>query len=117
MRIKQLCLLIAALILTGCVAAPKTLYHWGDYNHTLYNFTKEPSAETRDAHVNELKEIIAYANEKNKQVPPGIFYELGMMEAETGNNKAAVAYLGKELELYPEAKPLVNLARKEIGAL
>ncbi|MGB0894123.1 MAG: DUF4810 domain-containing protein [Parashewanella sp.] len=114
MKLKQLGLLLAVLTLAGCKST--TMYHWGDYSHTLYDYTKEPSEKTQAKHIKELREIIAKATKKNLKVPPGIYYELGMMEAEQGNKDLALTYLDKELSLFPEAKQFVMLAKKELGA-
>ncbi|RYV03836.1 DUF4810 domain-containing protein [Shewanella sp. OPT22] len=116
MKLKTIAFMILAIGLVGCKAT-NTLYHWGDYNHTLYNYTKEPTDETKKAHMDELKNIITTAEEKNKKVAPGIHYELAMMEAEAGNLDVAKAHLAKEKELFPESKTAVKLAMREIGSL
>ena len=116
MKLKPILFAVLAVTLVGCKAT-NTLYHWGDYNHTLYNYTKEPTDESRKAHLDELKKIITTAEKKNKRVAPGIHYELAMMEAEAGNLQIAKDHLAKEKELFPESKAAVKLAMKEIGSL
>ena len=108
--------ILFALALVGCKAT-NTLYYWGDYNHTLYNYTKEPTDDTKKAHHDELKDIIETAAKKNKKVAPGIHYELAMMEAEAGNLDIAKMHFAKEAELFPESKRAVELAMKEVGSL
>ena len=102
------------LMLSGC--ATKTMYHWGDYSSTLYALKKEPTTESRNKHKIELIEIISEANEKNKKIPPGIYFELAMMEAEDGNEIVARKHFSLELELFPESEKYVELALLEMGA-
>lgn len=110
-------LLIVALVaaVTGC-AAP-SIYYWGDYSDTLYQYTKEPSEQTLAAHRAELMDIIETAEKKRKKVPPGIYFELGMIEAKSGNHRMATEYLLKEQSLFPESETYVALALKEIEVI
>ncbi|WP_133408043.1 DUF4810 domain-containing protein [Parashewanella tropica] len=114
MRIKAIILALGLLALTGC-AVNKDMYHWGNYNHTLYDYTKEPSEETFKLHLAELNKIVVDAKKNSKQVPPGVYFELGMMEAEKGRVDLGIQHLNKELELYPESAKFVALAKKELG--
>ncbi|TKB45572.1 DUF4810 domain-containing protein [Thalassotalea mangrovi] len=113
--IRKILISLAIIITTGC-AAP-TIYYWGDYSDTLYQYTKEPTQETLAAHRNELMKIIDVAETKQKKVPPGIYFELGMIEAKAGNIKMATAYLQKEQALFPESETYVALALKEIEVI
>ncbi|TLU64610.1 DUF4810 domain-containing protein [Thalassotalea litorea] len=113
--IRIIAISLAMLTVAGC-AAP-TIYYWGDYSDTLYQYTKEPTQETLAAHRNELMEIIDVAEKKRKKVPPGIYFELGMIEAKAGNQKAATEYLLREQSLFPESETYVALALKEIEVI
>ncbi len=114
MKIKIIISGLILLSLIGC--AGKTIYYWGDYSGTLYDMKKEPSDKSRSSHKAELNKMILKATSKNKRVPPAIYFELAMMEAEDGNEKLAKQYFTKEQELYPESKKYVELALQELKA-
>lgn len=112
---KHITLLICACaLLAGCKST--SLYYWGDYSGTLYRYTKEPSDTSRVKHKNELLEIIEHTKSSKKATPPGIYFELAVLEAEEGNKQVALAYLQSEKNLFPESEPAVNLVIKELEA-
>lgn len=117
---KQLISAIAVattLTLTGCVVVPPhpTGFYWGNYARTAYALKKTPSAETLQAHREQLEEIIDFANRSNgrHKVPPGIYAELGMMLKDQGNNTKAIQFFQLEASTYPESgKLMANLIKK-----
>lgn len=112
---KLLISLTILISLVGCKS--KEMYHWGNYSHSLYNYTNEPSPESRIQHKAELEKIIALAAKKKKPVPPSIHFELAMLEAEDGNKQQAIALLEQEKSLFPESHKTIELMLKEIEAL
>tara|TARA_B100001094_G_scaffold316703_1_gene358239 strand:- start:3793 stop:4146 length:354 start_codon:yes stop_codon:yes gene_type:complete len=110
-RLVLLCFL--NLCLTAC-QSPKTLYHWNDYSETLYEFQKNPSADTQQAHIEGMLEIVEEAEEDNLLVPPGVYFELGIYFSEQGQKDKAKAYFAKELECFPESEKMIELAQSEI---
>lgn len=102
--------LFAMVILAGCVAPNHQLYYWGNYSNTLYTYTKEPSAKTRDAHKKELLNIVSISEKQNKRVAPGIFAELGHINLIESNQDQAAIFFQKELALYPESKQVIDIA-------
>lgn len=100
--------LIAAacgLIASGCATQPP-LYQWGGYDELLYQSYKAPekAAAMRlslEAHVGQLEQ-------SNQKVPPGLYAELGSLHLQTGDQAKAVAYYGKERDLWPESKGLMD---------
>ena len=100
----------AAALQTQCIIG-------GGYSNSLYTYTKEPSVESRASHKAELMEIIGEAASKKKGVPPGIHFELAMIEAEDGNRGSAMTHFAEETRLFPEAEKYVSLALKELGAM
>lgn len=92
-------------VLSGCAAqVTEAGYYWGNYANTLYATTKSPSDETLAQHVEELQMIIAESQERGLKVPPGIFAELGYIEASRGNDEVALAHYEAEMQLYPESR-------------
>jgi len=115
MKLVEIFLISMLVFLWGCGSA-NTMYHWGGYSDSLYTYSKEPSAESRASHKAELVEIIDEAKSKKKGVPPGIHFELAMIEAEDGNRSSAIALFAEESRLFPEAEKYVGLALKELEA-
>lgn len=96
--------LLSFLALGGCTAITEAGYYWGDYSGTLYKYTKAPSEETLAAHVEQLNHIVEVSNEKGLRVPPGIYAELGYIDAKKGQDKQAKAYYEAEMQNYPESR-------------
>lgn len=110
--IKVLCLL-AALGVTAC-ASNQNIYYWSDYSETAYQYKHEPSDKTRAEHKAELLNIINKAEQKKKRIPPGIYAELGLIEAEADNLQLAEQYLLLEKALFPESGKLIDLMLNNI---
>lgn len=103
-RIIGAAVLLSLLVLGGCTTITEAGYYWGDYSSTLYKYTKAPSEETLAAHVEELNRIVEVSDEKGLRVPPGIYAELGYIEAKKGQDKQARAYYEAEMQNYPESR-------------
>lgn len=102
--------LFAMIIMTSCVAPNNQLYYWGNYSSTLYSYTKEPSAKTRDIHKKELLNIVSISEKQHKRVAPGIYAELGHINLTESNQEQAAIFFQKELALYPESKQVIDIA-------
>ena len=114
MNYKRLTAIAIVISLSGCAA--KTIYHWGDYSNSLYTYKKEPSDKNLVRHQTELLNIIEVARKKNRKVPPGIHFELGLYLAKAGKNSEAMTHFNQEQKLFPEANKYVEIAKKEMGA-
>lgn len=105
MKIRIIAVVGALALLSGCAAqVTEAGYYWGNYANTLYAYAKSPSDETLAQHVTELREIIAESKERGLKVPPGVLAELGYIEAQQGNNEAALGHYEAEMQLYPESR-------------
>ena len=105
MKIRIIAIATALVVLSGCASqVTEAGDYWGNYANTLYVYAKEPSDETLAKHVEELNEIIVESNERELKVPPGIYAELGYIEAKTGDDAAALAHYEAEMSLYPESR-------------
>lgn len=99
-------IILLALTLGGCAGTDH--YHWGDYEQSLYQYNKNPTAENAARHKMQLTALITEAQDYNKPVPPGIYFELGMLEAQSNNTALAIKYLNQEKSAFPESTTLVN---------
>lgn len=112
MKYLKLFPLSSLLFLVGCQS--NNIYYWGDYESTLYELKKSPSEEAEADHKAQLEKIISTAKAKNKLVPPGVYFELGMLEAKSGNNERSLELLTMEKSNFPEANTYVNTAIKKL---
>ncbi|RVT43056.1 DUF4810 domain-containing protein [Rheinheimera sediminis] len=101
-------ILVCVFGVSACASTNKSIYHWGDYSETAYDYKHEPSDETREKHKKALLAIIANAAKANKKIPPGIYAELATLELQVNNLNEAQAYLLQEKALFPESAHLVD---------
>ncbi|GAA0859725.1 DUF4810 domain-containing protein [Aliiglaciecola litoralis] len=104
---------LLVLLMGGC-AANKDMLYWGDYSSTLYDYKKEPSDETRAAHVESLEDIIAKSTQRGTRIPPGVYAELGYMHIETGSTELGAKYLQLEVDTYPESQKFISTIQQRI---
>lgn len=95
-------------VLTGCMS--NDIYYWGHYEQTLYEYQKSPNQTNLDRHKSQLRQIIANAEQRGLLVPPGVYFELGMMEAKAGNVQRSIQLLTQEKNAFPEAAVYVDNA-------
>jgi hypothetical protein len=114
--VKKLIITLTLLAtLYGCKTT-NSIYYWGNYASTSYDYKHEPSQETREKHLAEIEKILATAETKNKLIPPGLYIEIAMLHAEQGDLTNAKANLDKELALYPESKEFIDLLNQRMSA-
>jgi hypothetical protein len=101
-------LILACVMVTGCATVTETGYYWGNYSSTLYKFNKNPSGETLTEHEEELHKILEYSSEKGLRVPPGIYAELGYINAKRGDDDSAKGYYESEMQNYPESRAFLE---------
>lgn len=88
--------------------AQKTLYYWGKYPYTLYDYKKKMDVDSFEKHKEELEDIINRSDRYNMRVAPGINAELGYMYLSLGDTQTAVQFFQKEVVLYPESSSFLN---------
>jgi len=104
MRAKVI-LLFLAVAFGGLGCGATTMYHWGDYEDSLYDYYKNP------AEVEELTETLAVIIEKGEpdgRVPPGIYAEYGYLLLVSGKAGEAMVYFQKERNTWPESCKLMD---------
>ena len=99
--------LVIFLLLMSC-ATQKTIYYWGKYPNTLYQYKKKIDEKSFDKHKKELEKIIKVSNRKSLRIAPGINAELGYMYLELGDIALANNFFEKEIILYPEASQFIK---------
>lgn len=91
----------------GCTTTQKQ-YYFGEYSDTLYDFEKNRTEDTLLEHKQQLEHIVAESKDKNLNVPPGIYAELGYIYMRQNNGKQAAELFSKEAELYPESRQFMD---------
>jgi len=109
MRAKSVILFfVMAVGLIGCATPP--MYHWGNYEHSLYQYYKHPEDESKIA---ESLATIIKDGEVDGRVPPGIYAEYGYFLLSSGHSGEAITYFKKEKKIWPESSMLMD---KMIGS-
>ncbi|MEQ1602541.1 MAG: DUF4810 domain-containing protein [Methylophilaceae bacterium] len=114
MKKKSIPLLWVAIVLSisGCATSP--MYYWGNYSSTLYHYRKDASDEALNKHMAQLNAIVNVSKERHLRVPPGVYCELGYLNAKQGNNKQALELFILEKTTYPESTHFVDRLAESI---
>lgn len=104
---KALTAVMIVTTLAGC-NANKEIYHWGNYQNSIYNMYVNPGDATPAVQIDQLSEDIQQAQNSGKRVPPGLYAHLGMMYAAEGMVMRAKEALLKEKQMYPESETLID---------
>ena len=104
-----------ALVLAACVAKP-TMYYWGDYSATLYQYKAEPSDETLAQHYLSIQDVFNKSQEYGLRVPPGVNAEYATLLLKQGKKADALVYFEKEKATYPESALLMDRMIQMVGA-
>ena len=97
---------IGIVVGSGCSSVSKAGYYWGDYSQTYLTMTRKPSAQTTQAHIKELKDILQESRERELKPPPGICAELAFYLSKPegeGSQEEIDRYYQCEIQTYPES--------------
>jgi hypothetical protein len=103
--IYRLLFIVVALSLTAC--AP-SIYHWGEYEDSLYKLQKDASEQGQAEAFKMLEATIQEAEAKNYRVPPGVYADYGYLLFKQGKHDQAITYFRKEAVTYKESKYLMD---------
>ncbi|QHB31914.1 DUF4810 domain-containing protein [Yersinia canariae] len=111
----KMSLLLASAVLAGCATAPKPIYHWDNYQSTVYEYYKSDASPEQQ--ITDLKESIEKSRAKGLPVPPGLHAHLGMLYGNTGHTDLAMTEFNTEKSAFPESAPFMDfLMSKDKGA-
>jgi hypothetical protein len=113
MNLKNIFYPLLLICFIGC--APKSIFYWGDYSETLYDYKKNPDEKTLAAHEKSLQDIITASPKKHKQVPPGVYAEYGFLLIKDGKEQEGLVYFDKEATLYPESIVFIQRLKDELA--
>lgn len=106
--IKKIATLLLPAVLAACAAAPKPLYHWGDYQPALYAHLKGDDAKAQEL-LQKLEVQLAETQRLNLQPPPGMHGHMALLNAKLGRNEASRRHLELERRLFPESAAYVDM--------
>ena len=90
-------------VIAGC--APRPLYDWGRYEDSLQaTYVSHDDARAWSS----LETTITSAQRTGHRVPPGACAEYGFALYKRGDRERAIEYFGREAQLFPESKPLMD---------
>jgi hypothetical protein len=93
-----------ACLLSGCVATPPQLYHWGPYQDELYARFKTKSSPEQQ--ILEMEKSLSSAG--NKTAAPGYHAHLGLLYGEVGRIDDMRTQLTLEKQLFPESAQFMD---------
>jgi hypothetical protein len=106
MNSRTLLLFVAAVsLLAGCITNNQK-YDWGKYDASLYAYYKDPTKAGELSAT--LAAVIAAADAKKANVPPGIYAEYGYLQMQQGKNQDAVNSFRQEAAHWPESKVFMD---------
>ena len=113
MTVKYLrsCGLMVAALVAGCAPINQPLYHWGDYQQTIYQYHQDGVTDYA-AQVGRIEALLNQAQAQGKSVPPGLHAHLGMLYFNTGREIEAREQFAMEKSLFPESGHFVDYVLK-----
>lgn len=98
---------IALIFFVGCSNNVNTLYYWDQvYPKVVYEDISKNIEP--DMGIQILTDYINKAQSTNKQVPPGVYAQIGLFYTKKGDFGHANQYFLKEKELYHESKEYID---------
>jgi len=113
MKLKYLIYFFILIFYVGCV--PPTLFYWGDYSSSLYDYTKNPDEKTLAVHKKSLQDIIEISPKRSLRVPPGVYAEYGFLLIKEGKENEGLENFDKEISLYPESTIFIQRLKNELA--
>jgi len=98
-------IMVGALALGVAACATPSRFEWGNYEYSLYSFSKAP--EARENYRKSLQDAIL-RGEQSARLAPGMHAELGYLFLEDGNNAEAIASFQKEMAAFPESRVFLS---------
>lgn len=104
---------IAVLSFTSC-GTNKNLYTWHNYEDVSYKYSKKVTPELEVKLLDEYRKLTDKQKGLRGVVPPGLYAEYGFLLYKTGKKEEGLAFLKKEIELYPESTVYISRIIKQI---
>ncbi|WP_432454959.1 MULTISPECIES: DUF4810 domain-containing protein [unclassified Agarivorans] len=103
--LKLIFFMTSMAFLSGCQTT-KTMYDWGGYDESLYEYYHDPVAAEEFPLA--LEEHLLQVEQNGQKAAPGLYAEVGTFNLKSGDVPKAINYYTKESETWPESKPLMD---------
>ena len=97
-----------ACLLVGCVAQPKPIYSWGNYEELVYASYLSPQDLPAEKQVEILEKDYQVARSTNQRMPPGWHAHLATLYFQLGKADQARQELLTEKAEFPESHVFVD---------
>lgn len=104
----------AVLVLSGCAGKPNTLYRWGGYETSVYEYLKAPAGDSA-AQLAKLETEEQKALSKNLTPPPGFDAHMGLLYIDLGQYDQAKVRFMNEKNKYPESVAYMDFLLTNMG--
>jgi hypothetical protein len=101
------------LLLTGCVSNQQ-LYTWGDSQARTYTYIKDGTGKSEQELLTTYQTLIDKQTGTRKTPPPGLCADYGYLLYKQGKTQEGLAFLNKEMELYPESAVFITRIVKNL---
>jgi hypothetical protein len=116
--VRQLSVLALVAMLSACAqpsSGVKSLYRWGAYQPSVYDFLTEDGADYH-LQAETLEKNVQTAQAHNAALPPGFRAHLGMLYLKTGKADKALELFEDEKTVYPESTLFMDfLMRNQVA--
>lgn len=106
-------MMVVMLAASSCTTT-KALYSWYDYEDTTYQYSKKATDKLQLKVLEQYKKITEKQKGLRGVVPPGMYAEYGFLLYKTGKTEEGLAFLKKEVELYPESDTYISRIIKQL---
>jgi len=107
-------IIACSLFLLASCTPQKTLYNWGKYQETSYQYVKTDTDKSYDKLLKAYEYIINNQKEGRRVVPPGIYADYGFLLVKQGKTQEGLKLMKMEVALYPESAVFVGRIIKRL---
>lgn len=111
---KKLFITAVALLSMSSCNTTKSLYSWYGYEDATYQYSKKATEELQAKMLEQYKKITDKQNGIRGVVPPGLYAEYGYQLYKNGKKEEGLAFLKKEIQLYPESEKYISRIIKQL---
>ena len=88
--------------------SPKTLYHWGRYEDSVYKMLENPDGTNVPAEIQSLSNEVEQDLAEGRRAAPGVHAHLGYLYYLSGNPDSAKLEFEAEKAAYPESAVFID---------
>ena len=105
--------IIAIFFLASC-STTQSLYSWHGYENVTFQYRKKQTDELKRKVLEEYKKLTERQDGTRGVAPPGLNAEYGYMLYMAGRHDEGLAFMKKEIELYPESERYIARIIKQL---